>query len=119
MKLVTAMTTLVLAGLFTTGCIIVVDEKGETDAEWIGSYETKVEVRTESDRILAQRVSERLATEPDLRLEDISVSASNEVITLHGRVYDMATFQQAVEAALQVDGVERVVSRLTLDVRGS
>ena len=118
MKSTAMMAALSLTTLLASGCIIVVDEQGETDAEWIGSYETKVEVRSEADKRLARRVSEELANEPDLRLEDISVSASNEVITLHGRVNDMVTLNRAVEVAGKVEGVDRVVSRVTVDVRG-
>lgn len=105
--------------VLTTGCVIVVDGTEDSpDAHWIGDYETKVEVRREENDVLAQRVSERLAQESSLNLEDIKVSASNSVVTLHGRLHDVETLQQTMDIAGSVDGVRRVVSRITLDIRG-
>ncbi|MGI9265341.1 MAG: BON domain-containing protein [Gammaproteobacteria bacterium] len=115
-----SLTALLMTAVLSTGCVIVVDGTEDSpDAHWIGDFETNVEVRRESNEELATRVSDRLAAEAALGNEDISVSASNRVVTLHGRLNDVASLEQAVDIAGEVEGVDRVVSRITLDVRGS
>jgi len=117
---VMALNALLMILVFGSGCVIVVDGTDDSpDAHWIGDFETNVEVRRESNEQLATLVSERLAEETALSSEDITVSASNRVVTLHGRLNDVASLEQAVDIAGQVEGVDRVVSRITLDVRGS
>ncbi len=107
--------------LATSGCIVVVGDKDHDDdgveAGWISSYDEKATARRESNAALAELVSRRLDELPALRSEDITVSASGEVVTLFGRLDDFASLQQAVTAAGEVDGVSRVVSRITLDMR--
>lgn len=115
-----ALSVFLMTVVFSTGCIIVVDDTEDSpNAHWVASYETDSDARRESNDLLARKVSERLAEETSFDVDDISVSASNKVVTLHGRLYDMASLKQAVDIAGDVDGVERVVSRITLDVRGS
>jgi len=118
MKLL-AISVFLITVVFSLGCVIVVDDTEDSpDAHWIGNYESDVDTRRESNDLLAERVSERLAEETDLDAGDISVSASHKVITLHGRLYDVSSLERIVDVAGKVDGVERVVSRVTLDVRG-
>lgn len=109
---------LAAVSLFATGCVIVVKE-GEWDAEWAGEYEHQAAVRGAANAELSGRVSERLAEDSDVRLEDIWVSAEDAVVTLHGRVGDLTALQRALEIAGSVDGVRRVVSRVTVDIRSS
>ncbi len=52
-----------------------------------------------------------------LRDEDISVTASNGVVTLRGKVGDPAVVQRAVDETATVAGVRRVVAKLTVEVR--
>ena len=119
MKLI-ALSVFLMTVVFGTGCVIVVDGTDDSpDAHWIASYENDSDARRESNDILARKVSERLAEETSFDVDDISVSASSKVVTLHGRLYDVASLEQAVDIAGDVDGVDRVVSRITLDVRGS
>jgi osmotically-inducible protein OsmY len=106
--------------LAASGCIVVVGDKGEDDgveAGWISSYDEKATARRDSNAELADRVSRRLDEVPALQAEDITVSASGEVVTLFGRLDDFTSLRQAVTAAGEVDGVSRVVSRITLDLR--
>ena len=108
------------AMLAASGCIVVVGDKDDDDgveAGWISSYDEKATARRESNSDLADRVSRRLDALPALQAEDITVSASGEVVTLFGRLDDFTSLQQAVTAAGEVDGVSRVVSRITLDMR--
>jgi osmotically-inducible protein OsmY len=115
-----ALSVFLITVFFSLGCVIVVDGTDDSpDAHWIGNYESDTEARRESNEILAKRVSERLAEETDFDAGDISVSASQKVITLHGRLYNVSSHERVVDVAGKVDGVERVVSRVTLDVRGS
>jgi osmotically-inducible protein OsmY len=101
------------------GCVVVVGDKDDgIEAGWASTYEEEAAVRRESNAVLADRVSRRLEEIPELASEDISVSASGEVVTLHGRLTDPARLGQAIAAAGEVDGVARVVSRITVDVRG-
>ena len=105
--------------LAASGCIVVVGDKDDdgVEAGWISSYDEKATARRDSNAELADRVSRRLDEVPALQAEDITVSASGEVVTLFGRLDDFASLQQAVTAAGEVDGVARVVSRITLDLR--
>jgi osmotically-inducible protein OsmY len=119
MKLI-ALSVFLMTVVFGTGCVIVVDGTDDSpDAHWMASYESDSDARRESNDLLARKVSDRLAEETSFDAEDISVSASHKVVTLHGRLHDMASLEQVVDLAGGVDGVERVVSRITLDVRGS
>jgi len=104
------------AVLSVTGCVIVVNDE-QADAEWIGSYETQSEARSAANAELRDRVGQRLSAEPRLQGEDISVSASDGTVTLRGEVADPGLIEQAIDAASAVDGVRRVVAKLTVEVR--
>jgi len=107
---------LVAVSLVASGCVIVVKE-GEVDAEWGVDYEHEASVRGAANAELSDRVSERLAEDSELRLEDLSVTAEDAVVTLRGRVGDVESLRRAVEIAGAMEGVRRVVSRVTVDVR--
>lgn len=110
-------TVLIMAALLpVTGCVIVVNDE-QADAEWIGSYETHSETRSAANADLRDRVGQRLSAEPVLARQDISVSARDGTITLRGQVAEPGMIEQAIEAASAVDGVRRVVARLTVEVR--
>jgi hypothetical protein len=116
----TVFATALVAATMLSGCIVVVgdtDDESGVETGWIGSYDEKASARRESNVELADRVSRRLDEIPALQAEDITVSASGEVVTLFGRLHDITALQQAVAAAGEVEGVGRVVSRITLDVR--
>lgn len=108
--------TLTLIGvLSSTGCVIVVNDE-QADAEWIGSYETDSDARDAANEDLRDRVGQHLADVAQLRDEDISVTASNGVVTLRGKVADPALVQRAVDETAAVAGVRRVVAKLTVEV---
>ncbi len=102
--------------LSSTACVIVVNDE-EADAEWIGSYETDSDARNAANNDLRDRVGQRLAEVAQLRDEDISVTASNGVVTLRGKVGDPAVVQRAVDETAAVAGVRRVVAKLTVEVQ--
>jgi osmotically-inducible protein OsmY len=100
------------------GCIVVVGDKDDGfEAGWASSYEEDSAARREDNDRLADLVMQKLDDVPDLASEDITVSASGEVVTLYGRLRDPEQLQQAITAARGVAGVGRVVSRITVDVR--
>ena len=112
-KLRAAVLVAALAG-FASGCVVVVGDRGqdeEWDVHWAGSDE--VDRATPSDG-LAREVSSRVAAEPALAGQDITVSAREGVVTLHGRVDSLEALEDAMTLAAQTPGVTRVVSRLTV-----
>lgn len=111
--LMALLTASLMAVMLAGGCVIVVNDD-EADAEWVGSYDHDSAV--EANQELRDRVGERLAQSAQLRGENIKVSADNGIVTLTGNLGDAALVQQAVEAAAAVDGVRRVVARLTVEV---
>jgi osmotically-inducible protein OsmY len=120
MHRITTLIVALSAMLAASGCIVVVGDKDEDDgiqAGWISSYDEQATARRESNADLADRVSRRLDAVPALQSEDITVTAAGEVVTLFGRLSDFTSLEQAVAAASEVDGVARVVSRITLDLR--
>lgn len=105
---------LALVGLMAMlgACVIVVDEgEGEVDATWATSYST-----TEADSDLAHRVGDTLDADPLLRTEDLRVAVRRGVVTLNGEVTDLDALRRAVDTAASVEGVRRVVSKLTVEV---
>ena len=115
---------MVLAAVATVGllngCILVVhdnEDGNDVEAGWAANYEGKATARRENNAVLADRVSRKLDEVPELRAEDITVSAAGEVVTLFGRMSSVANLETALETVRSVDGVGRVVSRITLDVR--
>jgi hypothetical protein len=114
---------LALASLAVTsaGCVLVVggDRKAGSgaDVEWSGARETTVATRsTLNDDRLAREVRARMQLDSALEGEDITVSSRGEVVTLHGRVSDVARLEHAMRVAADVPGVARVVSRLTIEM---
>jgi hypothetical protein len=107
-----------VAGLLG-GCIVVVGDKDDGfEAGWASSYEEESAARREDNDRLAELVMQKLDDVPDLAEENITVSASGEVVTLYGRLRDTQRLEQAITAARGVEGVGRVVSRITVDIRG-
>ena len=107
------------AGL-TAGCVVVVGEHDDLtrdDASWSGSWPESGERMSLArvDEGLARQAQSRIASEPALAGEDITVSARGDVVTLHGRVPSLAKLEQAMNAAAGTPGVSRVVSRLTVE----
>lgn len=94
------------------GCVIVVDEgEGDVDASWATSYSS-----TDADEDLAKRVGTVIDEDPDLRTEDLRVSVRKGVVTLRGEVSDIKTLERVVDTASRVEGVRRVISKITVEV---
>lgn len=105
------------------GCVLVVDGDGvhraKSDVEWARVAESApASSTTAADGALAREVRSRFATDTALAEEDITVSSSGDIVTLHGRLSDAALLEHALRVAAEVPGVSRVVSRLTIEMEG-
>ena len=103
-----------------TGCVLVVGNEGRPargDVEWSTGWDRETTVApTSVDDGLARDVEARLGMDSSLADQDLTVSSSGDVVTLHGRVSDLALLENAVGTAADVPGVARVVSRVTVEV---
>lgn len=101
---------LAAAAMTGAGCVFVVGDGGgdgyrRADVEWASSRDHGG---------LAREVESRIRMDSSLEREDITVSSTGDVITLHGRVSDLALLEHAMRVAAESPGVKRVVSRLTV-----
>jgi osmotically-inducible protein OsmY len=104
-----------------TGCVLVVGDSGGAnrgDVEWSSSRGHATSTRTVSvDGSLAREVESHIRLDSSLAGEDITISSAGAVITLHGRVSDIARLEHAMRTAAEVPGVTRVVSRMTVELK--
>lgn len=111
---------LAAAAMTGAGCVFVVGDGGgdgyrRADVEWASSRDHGGSTTTRSvDGGLAREVESRIRMDSSLEREDITVSSTGDVITLHGRVSDLALLEHAMRVAAESPGVKRVVSRLTV-----
>lgn len=94
------------------GCVVVISDDGieaGTEAHWDGS--------SRGDAELAVRVRDVLKADPLLAKTELKVRAERGVVTLRGEVEGTERFDRAVQLAKGVDGVEKVVSRLKVEIK--
>ncbi|MGD9388614.1 MAG: BON domain-containing protein [Gammaproteobacteria bacterium] len=110
------------ATLAASGCVVVVDgegvHRGKSDVEWANVSEPAAETSTVADGSLAREVRSRFMADTSLAEQDITVSSSGDIVTLHGRLDDPVLLEHALRVASEVPGVTRVVSRLTVEMEG-
>jgi osmotically-inducible protein OsmY len=111
------------AAVTAGGCVLVVDgegvHRGKSDVERARVSEPAPASSTAAaDGALAREVRSRFSADSALAEEDITVSSSGDVVTLHGRLSDAALLEHALRVAAEVPGVGRVVSRLTIEMEG-
>ena len=102
------------------GCVFVVnpDSDDEWDAHWASDFDYDDDVRyRNSNTTLVQRVNEEFEFDEVLQNEQIRVTARDDVVTLHGQVNSVETFDRAIQVAIGTEGVGSVVSRMTVRVR--
>ena len=93
--------------------------RGTSDVEWAKVSEPAPVTATEAaDGALAREVRSRFMADTALAAEDITVSSSGDVVTLHGRLSNPALLEHALGVAAEVPGVNRVVSRLSIEMEG-
>lgn len=111
----------VIAGaVAATGCVLVIDGDGSprrvSTVEWSDTEnDSSQSGPTREGRALAREVESRLRADSALAGEDLTVSSSEEVVTLHGRVGEMLLLENAMRIAAGTPGVQRVVSRVTVE----
>jgi osmotically-inducible protein OsmY len=111
---------IVLAMTTAAGCVVVVGgdkDRHRADVQWAARADQAAPAAPRAtDGSLAREVESRMKIDSSLQREDISVSSSGNVVTLHGRVSDLARLEHAMRIAADVPGVSRVVSRLTVEM---
>lgn len=114
---------LVLAGMMLAGggCVLIVDgDSGKArraDVEWESNPRQVTTVHAGvADGTLAREVEARIRLDDALSREDITISSTGDVVTLHGRLSNVALLERAMRMASEVPGVSRVVSRLTVEM---
>jgi hypothetical protein len=104
----------------TTGCVLVVGDSGGAsrgDVEWSSGRVHATPARAVSvEGSLAREVESHIRMDSSLAREDITISSAGAVITLHGRVSNIARLEHAMRTAAEVPGVTRVVSRMTVEL---
>lgn len=111
--------TAALAGLLATGgCVVIVDSEEGTEAQWASTWQEERDARAEDGSKLARAVSKVLAADEQLAGERISVSVRRGTVALHGTVGSVDAVARAMDLAATVDGVDTVVSRLSVDTVG-
>ncbi len=98
-------------GFALTGCVIVISDEGISTADGIHTNDNS------RDRALAGRVRDAFAADAALKDADITVSAHDGVVTLRGDLVRVADLERAVGLAKGTEGVDKVVSRLRLELR--
>jgi osmotically-inducible protein OsmY len=110
------------AAAVTSGCVLVVGgDRGnpQAEVEWARpSGHGTPAAQQGVNGSLAREVESRIRVDTALASEDISVSSSGNVVTLHGRVSDVSRLEHVMRVAADVPGVARVVSRLTVEMEG-
>jgi osmotically-inducible protein OsmY len=111
---------LVLTLTSVAGCVVVIGgdkDRHRADVQWAATPDRATPAAPRAtDGSLARQVESRLQTDSAIQGEDISVSSSGNVVTLHGRVSDLVRLEHAMRLAADVPGVTRVVSRLTVEM---
>jgi osmotically-inducible protein OsmY len=114
---------LLAAAMASPGCVLVVGDGGghpRADVEWAGTRDQGAPaVPRTVDQDLAREVESRIRLDSALEREDITVSTSGDIITLHGRVSGIDVLEHAMRIVADTPGVRRVVSRLTVTMEGS
>ncbi|HEX7029524.1 MAG TPA: BON domain-containing protein [Gammaproteobacteria bacterium] len=105
------LTTAVLA---LQGCVIVVDRGTEDGAYWGGEDYSVNGVEHDGDD-LSRDVARLIADDVNLSSEDIRVTSEDGMVVLKGRVSDVYRLARALATAKSVQGVDRVVSEITVD----
>lgn len=94
------------------GCVVVIGDEGieaGTEAHWDGG--------SRADAELAVRVRDVLKADPLLARSEFKVRAEHGVVTLRGEVEGTERFDRAVQLAKGVEGVDKVISRLRVEVK--
>ena len=95
-----------------SGCVVVISDEGISASDGIHMSDGA----SSRDRTLASRVRDAYAADPALKDADVTISAKDGVITLRGELVRVADLERAVDLAKRTEGVDKVVSRLKVEV---
>ncbi|HET7570197.1 MAG TPA: BON domain-containing protein [Gammaproteobacteria bacterium] len=98
------------------GCVVALDGSSHPKTYTTGQWIQHQAQQTNAERDLASRVAAAIDDDPLLSQLDIDVRVTDGVVMLTGLVFDLATYQHAIQVVQKVDGVQRVVSRIELDL---
>ena len=98
------------------GCVLVITDEGISRADGNSLRLGDEHRHGKADRGLARDVQDAFDADSDLRRLDLGVSADGGVVTLRGRVPDRTSFDKAVGVARAISGVDKVVSRLVVEI---
>jgi osmotically-inducible protein OsmY len=101
----------------TTGTVATVKEKTKEGAEKVVDKTKEGLSKTGeviTDSWITTRVKSKFVGEDLLKGSDINVNTNDHVVTLNGTVMSAAGRARAVEQAKEVEGVHKVVDRLTI-----
>ena len=96
------------------GCVVVIGTDAEDGVYMAGKDYNVNGVQHDGDR-LSNAVARAIASDDELVAEDIRISSEDGTVVLKGRVGAVALLEKAISVARQVEGVERVVSKMTVD----
>jgi len=97
------------------GCVVVISDEGiSSDGQGL---HWGAERADRADAALAERVRSALFAEPLLKDAELTVSADDGTVTLKGEVVDLPAFDRALQVARATEGVEKVVSRIRVELR--
>lgn len=96
------------------GCVLVVGNDTDDGPYWTEERHSENGIRHDGDS-LSEDVARVLGSDADLVAEDIRVSSEDGVVVLRGRVGSVDLLQRALDGARDVKGVERVISRLSVE----
>jgi osmotically-inducible protein OsmY len=99
------------AALTLSGCVIVISDEGISTADGVHVNDNS------RDRALAGRVRDAFAADDQLKDADITVAARDGVVTLRGDLVRVADLERAIDLTKRTEGVDKVVSRLRLELR--
>jgi len=102
------------AFLALQGCVVVIGTDTDDGLYFAGESREEGGIRHDGDR-LSKQVARAIAADADLVAEDIRVSSEDDTVVLKGRVSSVELLQRALTTARDVEGVERVVSKMTVD----
>ena len=102
-----------VAAFGLAGCVIVLGDDGIEASEGFHVNDR----HSDADSVLADKVRDALRAEPLLKGADLTVSARDGVVTLRGSVSELPAFDRALQVARTTPGVDKVVSRIRVEVR--
>ncbi|HEX6929742.1 MAG TPA: BON domain-containing protein [Gammaproteobacteria bacterium] len=96
------------------GCVVVIGTDSDDGVYLGGRDHDEGGVQHDGDR-LSRDVARAIAGDAELVAEDIRVSSESGTVVLRGRVHAVQTLERALTIARGVEGVEDVISKMTVD----